>query len=340
MGQLPSSTRHLNSHLSTLGTPSSNSAFSQSIFDFTKIVLGFDLIQPGFPSSPPVVQTTNYIHRSDEVLNNTSIFNKFRISVLQNQDSLQECAGKRKCIPVVVREWFAADIEKTQVTHISFAWDEKPDSSFNSWFSKMILKHWDFAKSQGFFTKYLFAPSHDTMANAAKVIFRWLVGRQNILKKTRVNSNWQMSASSNQKKSRIRRQLVEHCVDTCLHYSLPEEVTKIFETTLCTSDTEIDDEGNLTRVDVNWRSNELGDLAHRMDQLTIERLVAEKGRSRVRSMNLLELRRKGVVANLKDANIPLGLPCNCYKPEFMASQSAVAVEFLQVDNTLINFPRI
>ncbi|CAH7687615.1 hypothetical protein PPACK8108_LOCUS22426 [Phakopsora pachyrhizi] len=309
MGQLPFSTRHLNSHLSALGTPSSNSAFSQSIFDFTKIVLGFDLIQPGLPNSPPIVQTTNYIHRSVDVLNNTSIFNNFRISLLQNRDSLQECAGKRNCIPVVVCEWFVADIKETQVTHISFAWELKPDSGFNSWFSKMILKHWDFAKSQGFFTKYLFAPSHNTMANAEKVIFRWLVGRQNILNKTRLNSNWQMRAFSNQKKSRIGRQLVEHCVDTCLHYSLPEEITTIFETTL-------------------------------LDQLTIERLVAEKGRSRVRSMNLLELRREGVVANLKDANIPLGLPCNCYKPEFMACQSAVTLEILHVDNTLINFPRI
>mgnify|MGYP006955638128 CR=1 FL=1 len=108
----------------------------------------------------------------------------------------------------------------------------------------------------------------------------------------------------------------------------------------CTSDTEEDEAGNLHRMHVPWRSQEMTQFAHKLDEATVDRLRKEKGVQYVQRAKLLELRRRDPIHTPEVVPVPIGLPQNCYTPIFLQSRGQVSHEVLHTDNQPCEFPAI
>ncbi|POW19233.1 hypothetical protein PSHT_04941 [Puccinia striiformis] len=194
-----------------------------------------------------------------------------------------------------------------------------PDSPYNAWFAGMLWKHWTFAKNNGFLHKYAISPTDDTADIGKLVLFRWVHGRQADLQKAARNLNWRQLKAAREKRSKRKKQvrlhrrllttaaitltltllyvftrallqLSDHHFDTCVALVVPAPLTRIFMNPACTSDTEEEDAGNLYRMHVPWRSQELSQFARKLDEATVERLRKEKGDRYVKRAKLLELR--------------------------------------------------
>ncbi|KNZ44079.1 uncharacterized protein VP01_952g11, partial [Puccinia sorghi] len=126
-GSLPSSHSNLHSHLTTSGIPLSTSAFARSIQDFTRIFLGVEAAHTNFPSSPPQSQLSNYHQGSEAAFSSKISLMCFRAYLSEKPLDCLEVSG--------------------DVHHVSFAWDELPSSTYNQWFSNMVVKHWTFTKN-------------------------------------------------------------------------------------------------------------------------------------------------------------------------------------------------
>ena len=89
---------------------------------------------------------------------------------------------------------------------------------------------------------------------------------------------------------------------------------------------------------IPWRSSQFAEFAHNLDIATVERLRKQKGARYIKANKLLELRRKPALNTSLDPFVPGGLPRNCYDPTFLQSKSPVALELLNVQEELIEFP--
>jgi len=98
-------------------------------------------------------------------------------------------------------------MDRAHIKQISFAWEDKPDSPFNTWFLKMILKHWTFARSVGFLSQFLISPAHDSYDKAHLLLYRWLVGCQADFKKLASNPEYYSLLAQRQKRSKWRKQV-------------------------------------------------------------------------------------------------------------------------------------
>ncbi|OAV87421.1 hypothetical protein PTTG_03318 [Puccinia triticina 1-1 BBBD Race 1] len=338
-GTMPTSITHLQSHLTASGIPDGNSAFSRSMHDFTRILLGIEATKSDLPPSPPPSQLTSFQTKSNEAYTNTATLTSFRSYLSEHNISQLAVGGRSKSIPVVCRDFFIEDLAKANIHHVTFAWHESPGSPYNEWFGSMIWKHWMFAKNNGLLHKYAISPAEDTYSNAQKVLFRWIHGRQCDLRQSSRTPNWRELKSSREKRSKRRKQLSDHRVDTCVALSLPANLTRIFMDADCTSDTEEDDLGNLYRINVPWRSQEFTQFAHNLDNATIDRLRREKGARYIQKTKLLELRRRPAINTSQAPRVPIGLPRNCYNPVFLQSRPEVAQEVLNTQEPL-EFPSI
>ncbi|KAI9619407.1 hypothetical protein KEM48_006321 [Puccinia striiformis f. sp. tritici PST-130] len=260
-GLMPTTVANLHSQLSTCGIPSGNSTFARSIHDFTRIVLGVEAANSDLPPAPPQSQLTTFVTPSNDALATGVILACFR-SYLSEHDL----------------------------------------SALELW------KHWTFAKNNGFLHKYAISPTDDTADIGKLVLFRWVHGRQADLQKAARNLNWrQLKAARKTKQeeetaaitltltllyvfTRALLQLSDHHFDTCVVLVVPAPLTRIFMNPACTSDTEEEDAGNLYRMHVPWRSQELSQFARKLDEATVERLRKEKGDRYVKRAKLLELR--------------------------------------------------
>ncbi|KAA1098614.1 hypothetical protein PGTUg99_000301 [Puccinia graminis f. sp. tritici] len=98
--------------------------------------------------------------------------------------------------------------------------------------------------------------------------------------------------------------------------------------------------GNLYRLHVPWRSQELTQFAHKLDEATVERLREQKGARYVQKAKLLELRRRNPINVPQHVRVPIGLPQNCYAPIYVQSRGQVAQEVLNTHNPPCEFPAI
>ncbi|KAA1088545.1 hypothetical protein PGTUg99_001130 [Puccinia graminis f. sp. tritici] len=339
-GSMPTTVTNLRSQLGASGIPSGNSAFARSIHDFTRVVLGIEAAKSDLPPAPPQSTLSTFETPSKEASTNTVILARFRSYLSENNLSDLEVGGRTKCIPVVCRQFFVQDMAHINIHHVSFAWAQSPDSPYNTWFASMILKHWTFAKNTGLLYKYAISPTDDTAANGQKILFRWIHGRQGELRKSARSLNWRQIKADREQRSKRKKQLSDHRVDTCVALAVPATLTRIFMDPACTSDTEEDDAGNLYRLHVPWRSQELTQFAHKLDEATVERLREQKGARYVQKAKLLELRRRNPINVPQHVRVPIGLPQNCYAPIYVQSRGQVAQEVLNTHNPPCEFPAI
>ncbi|KAI7963548.1 hypothetical protein MJO29_001372 [Puccinia striiformis f. sp. tritici] len=339
-GSMPTTVTNLRSQLCASGIPDGNSAFARSIHDFTRVVLGVEAANSDVPPSPPQSQLATFETPSNEASASSVILARFRSYLSEHNLSSLEVGGRIKCIPVVCRQFFVQDMARVDVHHVSFAWDQDPDSPYNMWFASMIWKHWTFAKNTGLLYKYAISPSDDTAANGKKVMFRWIHGRQAELRQAARNLNWRQVKAAREKRSKRKKQLSDHRVDTCVALAVPATLTRIFMNPAATSDTEEDDAGNLYRMHVPWRSQELTQFAHKLDEATVERLRKQKGVRYVQRAKLLELRRRDPINIPRVVPVPVSFPQNCYSPIFLQSRGQVAQGVLNAENQPCEFPAI
>lgn len=206
-GLLPTSTTNLNSHLAATGVPASHSAFSRSIHDFTRIVLGVETARSNLPPLPPQSQLSGFQNRASDSYDSREIFTSFRSYLSERNPSELEVAGRLKTIPIICRKFFVDDLAALDLHHVSFAWQESPASPYNDWFSTTVLKHWSFAKNNGLLHNYAISPTEDTIENARMVLFRWIQGRQGELRLSSREPNWRQIKAAREKKSKRRKQV-------------------------------------------------------------------------------------------------------------------------------------
>ncbi|KAI9616323.1 hypothetical protein KEM48_005239 [Puccinia striiformis f. sp. tritici PST-130] len=312
-GSMPTTVTNLRSQLCASGIPDGNSAFARSIHDFTRVVLGVEAANSDVPPSPPQSQLATFETPSNEASASSVILARFRSYLSEHNLSSLEVGGRIKCIPVVCRQFFVQDMARVDVHHVSFAWDQDPDSPYNMWFAT---------------------------ANGKKVMFRWIHGRQAELRQAARNLNWRQVKAAREKRSKRKKQLSDHRVDTCVALAVPATLTRIFMNPAATSDTEEDDAGNLYRMHVPWRSQELTQFAHKLDEATVERLRKQKGVRYVQRAKLLELRRRDPINIPRVVPVPVSFPQNCYSPIFLQSRGQVAQGVLNAENQPCEFPAI
>lgn len=121
---------------------------------------------------------------------------------------------------------------------------------------------------------------------------------------------------------------------------MPPQLALIYSDPACTLETKEDEDGNLHRMHIPWRSKEMTNFSHHLDLLTIKRLRHERGPHYVQRAKLLELRRKNAINTLVNPPLPKSLPCNCYDPLFLQSQSEVTIHVLKVKKQPIPFPQL
>ncbi|POW14034.1 hypothetical protein PSTT_03267 [Puccinia striiformis] len=314
-GLMPTTTANLHLQLSASGIPSGNSAFARSIHDFTRVVLGIEAANSDLPPAPPQSQLSTFETPSNVTLATSDSLARFRSYLSEHNLSDLEVGGRIKCVPLICRQFFVEDIAQVNVHYISFAWGESPDSPYNAWFAGMLWKHWTFAKNNGFLHKYAISPTDDTAANGKMVLFRWIHGRQGDLQQAARNRHWRQLKAAREKRSKRKKQLSDHRVDTY-------------------------DAGNLYRMHVPWRSQELSQFARKLDEATVERLRKEKGPRYVKRAKLLELRRRDPINIPETVPVPIGFPQNCYAPLFIQSRGEVAQHVLNTQNEPCEIPAI
>ncbi|KAI9629097.1 hypothetical protein KEM48_011168 [Puccinia striiformis f. sp. tritici PST-130] len=339
-GLMPTTVANLHLQLSASGIPSGNSAFARSIHDFTRVVLGAEAANSDLPPAPPQSQLSTFETPSNNASATSVILARFRSYLSEHDLSDLEVGGRIKCIPLICRQFFVEDMAQVNVDYTSFAWGEPPDSPYNAWFAGMLWKHWTFAKNNGFLHKYAISPTDDTAANGQMVLFRWIHGRQGDLQQAARNRHWRQLKAAREKRSKRKKQLSDHRVDTCVALAVPAPLTRIFMDPACTSDTEEDDAGNLYRMHVPWRSQELSQFARKLDEATVERLRKEKGPRYVKRAKLLELRRRDPINLPKTVPVPIGFPQNCYSPVFIQSRGQVAQHVLNTQTEPCEIPAI
>ncbi|KAA1072740.1 hypothetical protein PGTUg99_025207 [Puccinia graminis f. sp. tritici] len=310
-GSMPTTVTNLRSQLGASGIPSGNSAFARSIHDFTRVVLGIEAAKSDLPPAPPQSTLSTFETPSKEASTNTVILARFRSYLSENNLSDLEVGGRTKCIPVVCRQFFVQDMAHINIHH-----------------------------NTGLLYKYAISPTDDTAANGQKILFRWIHGRQGELRKSARSLNWPQIKADREQRSKRKKQLSDHRVDTCVALGVPATLTRIFMDPACTSDTEEDDAGNLYRLHVPWRSQELTQFAHKLDEATVERLREQKGARYVQKAKLLELRRRNPINVPQHVRVPIGLPQNCYTPIYVQSRGQVAQEVLNTHNPPCEFPAI
>ncbi|KNZ61220.1 uncharacterized protein VP01_14350g1, partial [Puccinia sorghi] len=155
-----------------------------------------------FPSSPPQSQLSNYHQGSDAMFASDISLTRFHAYLSECPVDCLEVGGQTKCIPVICCQFFMEDLVASNVHHVSFAWDEPPSSTYNQWFSEMVLKHWTIPKNNRLLHKYAIAPANDTASNAHRVLYRWLHGRQSDLRHTACNPHWREAKAAREKKSK------------------------------------------------------------------------------------------------------------------------------------------
>ena len=206
-GSMPTTVSNLRSKLRTSGIPTGNSAFARSIHDFTRVVLGAEAAKSDLPPAPPQSQLLTFKTPSNEASASSVILARFRSYLSEHNVADLKVGGRIKCIPIVCRQFFVQDMAHFNVQHVSFAWDQSPDSPFNAWFASMILKHWTFAKNTGLLYKYAISPNDDTAAHGQKVLFRWIHGRQADLRQLTRNVNWRQLKAAREKRSKRKKQV-------------------------------------------------------------------------------------------------------------------------------------
>ncbi|KNZ49987.1 hypothetical protein VP01_4658g1, partial [Puccinia sorghi] len=233
---LPSIHVNLHSHLTTSMIPLSNSAFACSMQDFTRILFGVEATHTNFPSSPPQSQLSNYHQGSEIVFASKISLTRFHACLSENPLDCLE---------------FVKDLAARDVHHVSFAWDELPSSTYNQWFSNMVVKHWTFTKNNCLLHKYAIAPANDTTSNTHKLLYRWLQGLQEDLGQTACNPHWSLVLSQPKIK------LSNHLVDNFVALSFPPNIVQIFMDPRCTSKTEEENQEKFLHMYLPWQSQEL-----------------------------------------------------------------------------------
>jgi hypothetical protein len=181
-GQAPMGTCARNKQLAKV-LPSSNSPFSQSVYDFTKMLLKKVNPNAPWPDSPTCDQVLSFLSITNwqPLINSSDIFACFA-----HLSQPSELFGKKKSIPSYYQNIFLEDLNIVHIPHCSFNWKEKSNSPWNKAFFEMILKHWMYTKSQGAFSAYPIDLSNKDPSKLSGVLIQWFNGRraQILAKKT------------------------------------------------------------------------------------------------------------------------------------------------------------
>ena len=207
---LPTSSPNLHAHLNACGVPSGNSAFSRSLHDFTRILLGIEVAKSDLPPSPPSSQLTTFQTRAHKAYTDTSTLTCFCVYLSKHNLAELEVSRQSKSIPVICCQFFVEDLALANIHCVSFAWLQPAGSPYNEWFATMIWKHWTFAKNNGLLHKYAISPADDTTPNGQMVLFRWVHGRQHNLRKSLRTPNWRELQSAREKRSKRTKQVCYH----------------------------------------------------------------------------------------------------------------------------------
>ncbi|POV98141.1 hypothetical protein PSHT_14190 [Puccinia striiformis] len=310
-GLMPTTVTHLHSQLCATGIPTSNSAFARSIHDFTRVVLGAEDASSDLPPAPPPITAFN-----------------FRASLKRHIGYL--------CHPQPLRSY----LSEHNLSDLELCLGEDPDSPYNAGLPVLHGSIGLLRKTNGLFAQIRHFSHDDTADNGRMILYRWIHGRQAEVKQSARNLNWRQLKSAREKRSKRKKQLSDHRVDTCVALSLPATITRAFMNPACTSDTEEDDEGNLYRMHVPWRSPELTQLAHKLDEATVERLRKEKGSRYVQRTKLLELCRRDPINIPRVVTVPIGFPHNFYARIFLQSRGQIAQQVLNTQVEPFEFPAI
>ncbi|KAA1078341.1 hypothetical protein PGT21_033811 [Puccinia graminis f. sp. tritici] len=295
----PSSIRVQNKHSSTW-LPSSNSAFSQSVYDFIKLLIDHkQLPQPVTDDQLAAAEALEKHRLQDQ----TCFFN-FDLSSDQS-----ELAGKKKSISTKYKLLFLDDIKNMNLTHHNFDYAETASSTWNTILMKLLCKHWLHAHSQNAFDSYPINVKHLEPENLYGVILRWFNGKkvffarkkpEDPTKKAMQRRNW-----STRKTLRDRR------VASLEVLGINPECCKPFEEPLCHSDTEELEDMTLRKVKLPWRSPALAALCEVADRVTIQRMCPAK-----KDRRLLETRRRPAQSTNDQAKVPMNLCGDSYDGEF------------------------
>ncbi|PLW42761.1 hypothetical protein PCASD_06858 [Puccinia coronata f. sp. avenae] len=320
-GALPLSTRTWNKQLSS-NLPSPNSPLCQALYDFIRLIL--DIKKPSKWPSPPSSQQVAQFNAGS--CGDTSEEGPETIAFSGRPlDGNMPLYRRKKALHESNQTTFLALLDKLKFPHPCFNWNKTSSSSWNQAFSRLILQHWNRSRLAGAFLPYPMDP--EAAANTSTIsdlITRWFNGRRDLIRKEQQNPGSSQAQKKLVWKSHWRRTLAIHRTETLESLKLPDKYCTIFEDTLCNSETESLEDGTLVKVALRWRSKMASLLATRVDRLTIQRKLEEKGRA-FGSGQLLETRRQLPTRNQdvhqesQKQRVPQCLPLDFYNKQFYES---------------------
>ncbi|KAI7942573.1 hypothetical protein MJO28_012600, partial [Puccinia striiformis f. sp. tritici] len=297
------SKRHYNKQMSSV-LPSLKTPFCQSIYDFTKMLIGTEYTR----NDTPVLCTT--LNKS--VLDDRIVFLQ-AITLASSPDLV----GKKQSISTNYRLFFQKDLERLNLRTASFDWISPASSAWNE------TLHWTYASAQGAFSAYPINPEHETPETILGAPGGWFNGQREIVRKGMTKTELEKTKLAKKKCKRrsIACTLATHqttSMKSLIGDNSPCVVP--FEESRCHSDTEDLPNGATAKLKLSWRSAVFAALSEMADWRTVEQSRQEAGRC-FSSSQLLKTRCSAAMREEEDTMVPMNLPLDCYDDGFLKSLS-------------------
>lgn len=143
----------------------------QSLFQFVKLLLNPEEEGPPYPAPPNEDQISIIASIGLDGTQGPEIID-------DDQLDASDVLGKTKKIPRRFLEFVNREIQGLGIQQISFQWDQKVETQWDTLVINVIVKHWLFARSKGAFQDYALNPEFCTKEILFGILSRWLRGQK------------------------------------------------------------------------------------------------------------------------------------------------------------------
>ncbi|EGG10001.1 uncharacterized protein MELLADRAFT_60770 [Melampsora larici-populina 98AG31] len=327
-GAAVTSLKALNASVSD-SLPDSTEALCQLLAGFTRHMLGFNELTKAYPPEPTPDELCRLRPLTrDDIMSDRAVFtsNPTHVIVRDSDAKLER-----------FKALFLADLQKHGINQITFDWKSPDRDPWNRTMALFLVKHWQYAKSEGAFPKQSISSDDSTEKVCIGIVHRWMRGTATDIRQGRRSPQKLLRKETGRKKIALFKYRLRSMSALAKAEKLGDEATKLLPHHDCCSDTEWQPENtHHPAVGLIWRSQEFTSVLHQLDELSEKYSSSTKG-PLITSRRFDQCR---TVATTTNASAPVcrGLPENCYEPVWLSSLTAEEKVSLQIKpvSTLLN----
>ncbi|EGG10969.1 uncharacterized protein MELLADRAFT_92372 [Melampsora larici-populina 98AG31] len=306
-GAAPTSLKALNASVyDTLPKPTE--AICHSLATFTRFLVGYNKSTKAYPPGPTVDERCHLRPLTQaEIMSDRQVFLTEPVTV---DNGVPEA-------PLDRFKMFAQnDLRRHGINRLTFDWAKADRDIWNRTMAIFVVKHWQYAKSQGAL-KQSVDSAHNTESNCIGIVLRWIRGRTVEIRQERQSDDKYRKKETRRKKRVLFKYRCDSLSRLLLAAKIDQQASDILPHHDCCSETEWEPENtHYPSVGLIWRSPQYTKVLHQIDKLSYKYSSSTQG-PLLASQRFDQCRTSATHNDPKAAVCP-GLPENCYEPTFLA----------------------